>query len=206
MIIPAFAVTLALIQDAFCQQKDVIPTEITQADLDALDKKLKANLDVIKAWKNAGVDVRMSPIVFFEVRNWKKGIFETLPNPDFPFGISLEGSGITDDGLEELSRFSYLEKLNLSSTRISDKGLKKLSSYNKLLHLKLGFLDITPDLIKRLASLENLTHLDLSQAKVADDGLREISTLKNLVELNLDVVLGARDYIKDIAKLKCSLI
>jgi len=200
MFIQALVLSLALIQNACCQQKNEIPNEITQAELDALDKKLQAYLGVINAWKNAGADLQTRPIVLFEIRHWKKGIFDSLPNPDFPFGIALTDSDITDDGLKDLSRFSNLETLNLSWTRITGKGLFYLKNLKGLTNLDLEGTDLTDAGLMTLAGLESIEILNLRQTNITNNGIPHLARLKKLHRLNVKVTSVSADGLKSLPR------
>ena len=58
--------------------------------------------------------------------NTKDADLKNLPNPPFPFTLSLGGTKVTDAGLKELKDLKNLTTLVLSGTQVTDAGLKEL--------------------------------------------------------------------------------
>jgi len=64
--------------------------------------------------------------IFFMPRDTTDADLKRLPNPPFPFALSLYGTHVTDAGLMELKNLKALITLNLIGTRVTGAGLKEL--------------------------------------------------------------------------------
>jgi hypothetical protein len=87
--------------------------------------------------------------------------------------------GITDKGVEELSKLTTLQTLQLNYfKRITNDGLSKIAKLPALRELLIiGSCQIADQGIKNLSSLHNLSHLAISLCgTLTDDALRTIST------------------------------
>lgn len=96
---------------------------------------------------------------------------------------------ITDDGLEHLSKLSFLQYLNLMyCKKISDRGLEHLSKISSLQRLRLcDCWHITDEGLRHLSKLTSLQHLDLSMCGdgITDAGLIYLSELSLLQYLSI---------------------
>jgi hypothetical protein len=69
----------------------------------------------------------------FRFTHWQAGCLAKLPAPATAFGLDLFGSGLTDAGLKELSRFKNLQALDLSfNFQVTDIGLSELRQLTSL--------------------------------------------------------------------------
>lgn len=107
------------------------------------------------AWKNSDL-----------VRNIDK-----LP---YMKSMVLNGSGITDEGIELLSGCNKLRELHLVSTAVTDKGLKLISNLRSLDWLRIDEGEISDKGIRYLASLTNLDSLQIVNSNLSDDGLETL--------------------------------
>ncbi len=89
-----------------------------------------------------------------------KGLKRTLD--DIPQTLDLQGTQLTDAGLEHLKGLTNVGSLNLSGTQVSDAGL---------CHLK---------------GLSSLMDLDLANTQITDEGLKHLIGMSNLIGINLD--------------------
>ncbi len=94
--------------------------------------------------------------------------------------LSLQGTGITDKGMEAMANIPRLLDLNLSETQVTDEGVKRLGSAAQLQQLKLSQTRITDKALGFLAAMRSLTDLTLDQTQITDEGLMHIPQLKNL--------------------------
>jgi hypothetical protein len=84
--------------------------------------------------------------------------------------LELNGSGITDEGLQYLVGFEHLESLSLSSVEISDGGLLNFRSLTNLHVLTLRETKVTDRGLDALKGLR-LTSLDVRRSAVTPDGV-----------------------------------
>ncbi|MDW8036595.1 MAG: leucine-rich repeat domain-containing protein [Thermoguttaceae bacterium] len=129
-------------------------------------------------------EVEILPAFRFEY--WQAGLIRKLPAPPAPFGLALSGSGILDEGLEELVGFQRLQVLDLESTRITDAGLEHLAGLKNLQVLDLSFTRITDAGLEHLTGMKNLQGLNLRNTRITDAGLEHLAGMKNLQVLELD--------------------
>ena len=100
--------------------------------------------------------------------------------------IDLERTTITDRTLESLHHWKNLEWLCLNGTHITDEGLQNLKFVSKLKGLTLGFnSSITDKGLENLKDLHELKILDLTRLKITDEGLKHLGGLTSLETLLL---------------------
>lgn len=102
--------------------------------------------------------------------------------------LALDGTRITDAGLQHLRGMVYLETLSLGSTAISDAGAKILADVRSLRYLDLRRTRLTNESLVALAALRRLESLDLSGTQVDHIGLIHLSQFPNLQMLALNDV------------------
>jgi Leucine-rich repeat (LRR) protein len=68
-------------------------------------------------------------------------------------GLDLQGTRITDAGVESLARLAQLTTLSLARTAISDKAVLALARLKRLERLDLSDTQVTPDALDRLRTL-----------------------------------------------------
>jgi hypothetical protein len=160
---------------------------------------------VIEAWKKAGAEVgwmsataefgnqllygprqrQKGDLAAFRIADVHLAGLKALPQPDFPFGLSIRSSKVTDGTLAELAAFKQLQALHLAETKITDGGLKELASFKQLQTLSLPSAAITDAGLQELARLPQLRSLNLAATKVTDAGLKELAGMTRLQSLNL---------------------
>ena len=97
--------------------------------------------------------------------------FKNLPAPLQPFALSLDNSGLDNDGLKELARFRHIRFLSVGNTAVTDDGLKSLADLMDLQHLNLANVRVTDAGLKHLTKLKHLRTLTrLWRTSVTDDG------------------------------------
>ncbi|HSQ57534.1 MAG TPA: hypothetical protein VLM40_17565 [Gemmata sp.] len=111
------------------------------------------------------------------------------------------GSGVTDAGLEVLSRFPKLTSVSVRSASVSDAGLKHLTRLKTLATLELWRTQITDAGVELLSDFPNLTSLGLGNA-VTDKGVEVIARLPKLTALNLSNCAVTDAGLKHLTKLK----
>lgn len=93
--------------------------------------------------------------------------------------------GITDRGLHCLRFAPHLESLSLSVTPITDAGLEHIAALRELRELELVATAVTDEGMARIADLTALEKLNLVDTRVTDAGLAHLSGLTRLRELQL---------------------
>src|SRR5579864_899515 len=148
-----------------------------------------------------------------------------------PEMVSLDVSGtrVTDQGLEQLVRYTKLSALRLLQTSIGDAGMSHVQKLHELTLLDLSASKVTDEGVFRLstltklkvfavngpsvsdksvdilAKLPQLTDLDLTSTRVSDRGLEKIASHQNLQKLKLNGCIGVTDlglkHLKTLPKL-----
>lgn len=118
----------------------------------------------------------------------------------------LDGTHITDAGLEHLKGFNRLKRLSLDRTHISDSGLQKLSELHlsKLELLQLPRTEISDEGLQYLSGM-TIRELNLGATAIGDSGLRHLKALPGIVSLNLaqtKVTDDGLEYLKGLTSLK----
>ncbi|MCE9556566.1 MAG: leucine-rich repeat domain-containing protein [Planctomycetes bacterium] len=113
--------------------------------------------------------------------------------------LMLNGSDISDVGIEELKALPKLRQLELIGAKITIKSGKIIGQFKSLRHLSAGGNgDLSDDFVDGIVAL-NLETLHLSKAKISSRSLGSISKMTNLRELDLSQT-NITDA--DLAKLK----
>lgn len=99
--------------------------------------------------------------------------------------LQIEGSAITDAGLENLRKQNLAELLLSDCPQITDTGLAHLADMNKMLHLRLSGTAIRGTGFAQLASLKDLRALDLHDTQVDDAALVHVKKFPHLRRLDL---------------------
>ncbi len=97
--------------------------------------------------------------------------------------LSLNGTQVTNNGLQHLSGLTNLQQLFLGGTEIGDAGLRHLQRLKNLRRLYLNR-SITNEGLRHVARLTNLEDLYL-HAEITDPGLKRLENLQNLRRLYL---------------------
>jgi hypothetical protein len=103
--------------------------------------------------------------------------------------VYLDGTQVTDAGLEHLKGLSQLRTLNLKDTQVTDAGLKRLKGLSQLQSLDLANTRATDAGLEYLNGLTQLQTLFLEGTQVTDAGLEH---LKGLTQLRWLAVNGTR--------------
>jgi hypothetical protein len=105
--------------------------------------------------------------------------------PDLKQLTLMNRTGITDDGLRNLSGLRHLEVLALSGTKVKGSGLGHIRSPRRIEGLTL---DDAPGTDEELAHIEKLTSLkwlNLNNTRITDKGLVHLASLKSLEALQI---------------------
>jgi Leucine-rich repeat (LRR) protein len=176
--------------------------------------------ETVKAWRGVGANVgwmkmelgdnrptfqvegQGSGITVFQFTEWKEGVLAKMPDPGMPFGLDLNLTKMTDQGLKELVGLKSLQALYLAGTQVTDEGLKDLAGRKSLLTLDVRWTKVTVTGLKELAGLTTLQRLYLNHCGVTDAGIKELSRLKNLQILNISASEVTDAGLKEVAGLK----
>lgn len=99
--------------------------------------------------------------------------------------LDLSGTGVSDDGLKRLARFTALRRLRLDRTTISDAGLKHLRALKQLAYLNLVGTEVTNDGIAELEALPALRQLYLWQTRVSAAGVEGLKAANRELTVEL---------------------
>ncbi len=108
--------------------------------------------EVIAAWEQAGAEFGFVSVniwgelfwrsgktksvagdtTVFHVTKFPIGHLATLPEPDAPYGLLLDGFDLTDEELMQLANFPRLQTLALRGRRVTDAGLKEFAALTHL--------------------------------------------------------------------------
>jgi len=99
--------------------------------------------------------------------------------------LNLDGTGIKDDQLADLSGFKKLTSLSLQSNPVTDNGLVHLKDMKTLEVLALEKTKITGRGLRHIKGLTNLRVLNLSQCRIGDDPLDNLKAMKQMETLAL---------------------
>jgi hypothetical protein len=120
----------------------------------------------------------------------------------FPFSVSFDGKGVTDDALVHVQKLSDIEGLYLRKCKVTDKGLEKLAKLTKLKYLYLNATAVSDVGLEHLENMRSLQALSLVRTQVTDEGLAH---LKGLSALRTLEIKGTRVTDAGVATLKKSL-
>jgi HEAT repeat protein len=100
--------------------------------------------------------------------------------------VQLNGSQITDRGLEFLSGLSKLQVLCIGDTQITDEGVAKLKGLVDLRELWLRGTGVADDGLAHIEKLTRLEFLLLGRTTIGDAGLAHLKNLTSLRSLGLE--------------------
>ncbi len=86
----------------------------------------------------------------------------------------LDCPGITDRGIEVLSRVETLDSLNLSSLPITDDGIAHLVRLPNIVHLDVHSTPLTDNCLPTLESFKNLTLLRIHDTQLSPEGAQRL--------------------------------
>jgi hypothetical protein len=98
--------------------------------------------------------------------------------------MHLQKTGITDAALKKFPAFKNLEYLSLEKTRVTAEGLNAITGL-PIKHLAMEGCELSEDCFKAFGKMSALEELWLSEAKMQPDWLKHIAGLPKLNELNL---------------------
>src|SRR5262249_26011489 len=133
--------------------------------------------DHIKAWKEAGAISGWMGVTEYgslqisskreelltdqalpglQLRRWLgEGMLARLPAPDVPFGLYIDHTSVTDEGMREVASLKNLTMLSMCSTKVTDAGLGHLVGLKRLTALDMRGVKLTDVGVGRLAGLPN---------------------------------------------------
>ncbi len=151
------------------------------------------------------------PVVVPEVKHHKTPPLRQKFDPEIADALkqlqelNLDGTKVTDAGLEHLKGLTQLRTLNLSGTTITDSGLKHLQSFTELQKVNLRGTKVTDAGLQHIAGLTQLQELNLTHTRVTDAGLQHLTGLTQLQTLDLTftpVTGTGLDHIKSLPHLQ----
>lgn len=98
-------------------------------------------------------------------------------------GLYVNGTGITDRGVEAVAGMRTLETLWMNDTRVGDEGLARLSTIHTLTDLRLDNTSISDRGLAYVGLLANLRVLSVAGTGVTDSGLANLQSCTQLEEL-----------------------
>jgi hypothetical protein len=102
--------------------------------------------------------------------------------------LILDGTRITDTGIQQLRPLQQLEYLSLGGTAISDKSLDIVGRFPELRFLNLSETRISNRALEHLTHLRRLEILNLTRTAIDPRGLTDLQAMSKLVSLRLDDV------------------
>jgi hypothetical protein len=176
------------------------------------DKQLLTAKDVVEMLESLNVMVICnSPdkLDFLSLRDVKltRRIIQSLEKLPSLKRLGFQGSGITDEDLEQLSLVVDLEWLDLRSCKnVTDMGMSYVSRMSNIKKLELYDTQIGDQSLEHLSSLANLQDLNIHSTQVTDDGLRLIRCFPELESLDLGgsspITDGGLQYLEPLRKLE----
>jgi hypothetical protein len=127
----------------------------------------------------------------------------TTPKPATPADvqfITLDGSKVTDKGMELLLNCTNVRSLHLQKTGITDETLKKLPAFKKLDYLSLEQTKVTADGLNAITGLP-IKHLAMEGCELSEDCFKAFAKMSALEELWLGEAKMKADWLKHIATL-----
>jgi hypothetical protein len=119
---------------------------------------------------------------------------------NFPFSISFDGKGITDDDLACVEKIPDLEGIYLRKCKVTDKGLEHLKDLTKMKILFLNDNPVTDKGLEQLKKMTKLENLNLSGTQITDEGLGHLKDLKGLKILEVKKTKVTDTGIADLKK------
>lgn len=136
------------------------------------------------------------PSKFPELTNDHLKVIGSLPKLEEAY---LDGTGITDQGLQHLSGLVELRLLTLSRTQISDVGTGAIANLPSLESLDLSDTEITNRGLAVLRRLPKLRNLSIHRTNVTADGLVVLRDIRNLERLSVSASILSAQAISELA-------
>jgi hypothetical protein len=105
--------------------------------------------------------------------------------PDLKQLTLMNRTGITDDGLRNLSGLRHLEVLALSGTKTEGAGLGHIRYPRRIEGLALDDASVTDEQLVHVENMLNLKWLTLNNTRITDKGLIHLASLKSLADLQI---------------------
>ena len=99
--------------------------------------------------------------------------------------LPIGKAGVTDRGLENLTKMSQLTYLGLRGNPVTDKGARHLSKLSNLQGLYLGETNVTDRTIAEIAHLSRLQKLWLHDLPISDEAVSHLAKLNELKEVHI---------------------
>lgn len=112
-----------------------------------------------------------------------KGIDLLLDCPNIT-ALHLQKTGVTDESLKKFNAFKNLDYLALEQTKVTAEGLNAIAGL-PIKHLAMQGCELTEDCFKAFGKMSALEELWLSDAKMQADWLKHIAKLPKVKDLNL---------------------
>jgi hypothetical protein len=186
------------------------------------------NWDTTHWWSAAVTCARFSPNAYHHLTWPYRGdgitddqLRQLKPRLRYVEALYLDGTEVTDRGLEYLADMKELRTLGLGSTAVTDSGVRRLAQLTRLEGLNLratGIPDravawlarcfgrqdfrvtykskVTDAALADLRQLTRLKWLDLGMTEITDFGLRHMETLKDLEVVDLSGTLVTEQGVK----------
>ena len=92
----------------------------------------------------------------------------------------------TDEGLQYIPHFQFLESLGLNGTKVTDAGMRYVSQLKTLKKLDLEGLPIGDEGLREIGKLRELRSLSLNSPRITDKGVESLRGSKHLRLLGLE--------------------
>lgn len=113
-----------------------------------------------------------------------------LPFVDPVRDVSFSNPEFNDEDLDEvvtaLERLGEVRRLSLNGTQVTNRGVEHLLRLPLLETLFLGNTQIDDGAVDAIVQLQQMRILDLSRTRITDSGARRLGGLRHLQELSLD--------------------
>lgn len=118
--------------------------------------------------------------------------------------VSVQSTGLTDEGLAEIAKMKTLEELRLSlCSNLTTKGMKSITTLPRLDNLNLTFMKIPDGSFEEISKIKTLTHLALFNSKnIKDSDIQLLSKIPDLEYLDLSSTNLSNDVIPVLSKFK----
>lgn len=116
--------------------------------------------------------------------------------------IDADGCEVTDEQIEQLEHFRFLEKLNLGASPIGDRAVESISRSryaDRLRFLNLFETNISDESLSLLNNLDSLESLFLDSTNISDDGLSKLKnkSIRKLYLYDTDITDNGLIHIAD---------
>jgi hypothetical protein len=112
----------------------------------------------------------------------------------------LRDTKVTDAGVGRLKGLSHLLELDLRGTMVTDAGLQYLEGLSQLMGLYLDGTKVTDAGLRHLEGLSQLRTLSLSGTQITDAGLERLKGLKKLRQLSLSGTKATDEGVKNLQR------